>query len=286
MDTQARDMAKWLAARGFSVFPIPARSKAPAPGSRWKARQTLRLDPEAVASVVTPGSNYGIATGALSDVVVVDVDAKGATSQQVKAVVDTIQRSVSEADGTHAPVVVTGSGGAHLYFRFTPFANSAGLPARAVPALAVALPADCPILIDVRGEGGFVVGPGSVHPNGNMYRVSNLYPLVDPETMDVPKPYVPHWLSEAILGAKPRSASDRLPFTGIAQGERNMTMASVAGTLLRRLPPSEWDLARKACLGINRMFGRPPLTDAEASAVVESIAKAEHARREEAKARR
>lgn len=279
MDTKARDMAKWLAARGFSVFPIPRGQKWPAQGYKWKRHQKLRLTPEQADALIAQGGNYGIITGVISDLVVLDVDRKGSPVQDVQAVVSRIQGLTHEADGCYAPVVVTGSGGAHLYFRHTPFRNSAGLSALAVPALADVLPPSCPIRLDVRGDGGIVVGPGSVHASGACYEVSQDWPLIDPDTLDMPKPYMPPALSSAFGRAAPKDPSEKLPFAGIPDGKRNMTLASLAGTFLRRMPISEWDLAKKALLAINKTYGRPPLDDREASAIVESIAKSEHARR-------
>lgn len=278
MDTIARDMAKWLSGRGFSVFPIPHGEKRPAAGYRWKRHQTERLTPEQAADAVSPGSNYGIATGVISDLVVLDVDRKGSPEAHVSAVVSRLQELVASSDGCHAPVVVTGSGGAHLYFRYVPTRNFAGLPAVSVPVLAEALPASSPVMLDVRGDGGLVVGPGSVHANGNRYEVSADWPLFDPDTLEMPKPYMPPAVASALSRAR-KPETDRLPFAGIPDGKRNMTLASLAGTFLMRFPPSEWDLAKKALLAVNRAYGRPPLPEREAAAIVESIARTEHARR-------
>ena len=55
---------------------------------------------------------------------------------------------------------VTGTGGHHLYFRLP---NFAGAPV--IKNTASALAAG----IDTRGEGGYVVAPPSIHPNGNPY---------------------------------------------------------------------------------------------------------------------
>lgn len=59
-------------------------------------------------------------------------------------------------DLSNAFVVTTPSGGLHFYFTAAePFSNSSG-----------SLPAG----IDVRGKGGYVIGPGAVLPDGRMYR--------------------------------------------------------------------------------------------------------------------
>ena len=89
-----------------------------------------------------PGCNWGIATGMKSGVVVVDVDPRHAGDESLP------HSSRSTANCRKTWEVITGSGGRHLYFRHPgthPINNSAGLVGPG---------------IDIRGDGGFVVGPG------------------------------------------------------------------------------------------------------------------------------
>lgn len=98
-----------------------------------------------------PESNIGIATGLVSKIIVLDIDpARGG--------------EVSLADleakrGRFAPTLecATGGGGRHLYFLHPgdkPMKNRVDL-----------LPG-----IDIRGDGGYVVAPPSVHISGGLYK--------------------------------------------------------------------------------------------------------------------
>lgn len=105
-------------------------------------------DPRAIARMLAlhPSGLLAIRTGVASGLVVIDVDpAHGGTASLTRLT----------ADGLTPPTrfVRTGSGGLHLYYRHpgarTAILNSAG---RVGPG------------IDVRGDGGYVVAPPSIHP--------------------------------------------------------------------------------------------------------------------------
>ena len=103
-----------------------------------------------------PDANIGIRTGAESGLVVVDVDVQHGGAGTLKA----LERERGQLPRTAE--VLTGGGGRHLLFRHPgrDVRNSAG---QLGPGL------------DVRGDGGYVVAPPSVHENGRQYRwVRNL----------------------------------------------------------------------------------------------------------------
>jgi len=105
----------------------------------------------------------------------------------------------------------TGSGGLHLWYKY----KTAGV--RNTTALAGYQG------IDVRGQGGYVVAPPSLHRSGHRYEASDDATIVD----------APVWLIE--LAAKKASASQ--PLTDgqlLPEGERDATLASLAGTMRRR----------------------------------------------------
>ena len=102
----------------------------------------------------------GILTGARSGgIVVLDVDTKRdgfANFERLEAQLGALPKTLS---------VRTGSGGLHLYFRGEGFETNAGKLAPGV---------------DVRGENGFLVAPGSVHPStGADYEIEDDAPVVD-----------------------------------------------------------------------------------------------------------
>ena len=92
--------------------------------------------------------NVGIRTGEISGLVVLDVDPKHGGDESLERL---------NHDFSNVPMVRTGSGGRHYYFKYPPtgLRNSTG-------ALGPGL--------DIRGDGGQVVCPPSIHPEtGNEY---------------------------------------------------------------------------------------------------------------------
>lgn len=98
-----------------------------------------------------PQANVAIATGAISGLVVVDVDPRHGGDESIHAL---------EAKHGVAPTleVATGGGGRHLYFR-----HPGGLVTNKVGVAPG---------VDVRGDGGYVVAPPSIHMSGQAYRWS------------------------------------------------------------------------------------------------------------------
>lgn len=99
-----------------------------------------------------PNANIGIPTGKVSGLVVVDVDIGPGKDGLA---------SLKELEGRFFPIskgvaVRTGSGGLHFYFR----APSVDIKS-SVSKLAKH--------IDIRGEGGYIIAPPSMHISGNRY---------------------------------------------------------------------------------------------------------------------
>jgi hypothetical protein len=106
------------------------------------------------------GVGLGLATGSRSGgVVVIDVDTKAGgfeTLEALEARIGPLPRTL---------YVESPSGGGHLYFRHPgKFQTQAG---KLGPG------------VDVRGEGGYVVTPGSPHRKGGHYRVAEAAPVAD-----------------------------------------------------------------------------------------------------------
>ena len=91
-----------------------------------------------------PGCNVGIVTGAISGIIVLDVDGTQGETELARL-----------GDVPPTPTVRTGNG-RHLYFRH---------PGGTVSNFAGKRPG-----LDLRGDGGCVVAPPSVHRNGATYR--------------------------------------------------------------------------------------------------------------------
>ncbi len=128
---------------GFSVFILPRGKKVP--NMPWKAFQSKRPTEQQVQDWQGAGAeaNVAIVTGAISDLFVLDVD-----SPEAQALLD-------EMNLPKTPTVRTAKG-RHYLFRNPPFELRNKVRLKGVE-------------LDVRGEGGYIVGPGSQHPTGFIY---------------------------------------------------------------------------------------------------------------------
>ena len=135
--------ARNLAAAGVPVFPCEAGGKRPLT-RRGFLDATSDLAQIAAWWSRTPDANIGLPTGALSGVVVVDVDVHGPVDGRVA------WRRASEAglvDGAGL-LVRTPTGGAHAYFPAT-----SGTEQRSWQAAGAG--------VDFRGDGGYIIAPPS-----------------------------------------------------------------------------------------------------------------------------
>lgn len=100
-----------------------------------------------------PGGGYGIQTGHFNGVFVVDLDVS-----PDKNGIESLEALAAGRPIPDTQSVTTPSGGVHLYFRLPPDVH--------VPTRHGVLGPG----IDIKGEGGYVVGPGSPHKKGGIYQ--------------------------------------------------------------------------------------------------------------------
>lgn len=236
--------------RGWSVIPLQPRSKLPA--IRWEGYQQRRADPETLRRWLRrwPALNIGIVTGAVSGLVVLDLDRSHGGFDSL----DTLERLYGPLPDTVE--AETGGGGRHFYFSAPPasLCNKAGIAAG----------------IDLRAEGGMVVAPPSIHPSGTSYRWR-----AGREPGTLPPAVLPPWIAR--LAADGSAGKGRrltywrtLVREGVEEGRRNTTIASFAGHLLWHGVDTKVVLELMLCW--NRQRCRPPLDDDEVARVVSSIA--------------
>jgi hypothetical protein len=121
--------------------------------------------------------------------------------------------------------------------------------------------------IDLRGDGGCVVAPPSVHSSGRRYAW-----ITGRSPEEVPLAPLPHWLQDAAGATRkghPLAHWRSLVREGVEEGQRNASLASLSGHLLKRDVDPE--VVLELLLAWNRVRCRPPLDDGEVAAVVESI---------------
>lgn len=169
-----RVVALHYAAGGWHVFPLRPRQKTP-------LTEHGCLDATRDKAQITewwqrwPTANVGIATGANSGLLVVDIDGEEG------------ELALAELVAAHGPLplvpeVRTGRG-RHLYFAFDErVKNSAKRLAK----------------IDTRSTGGYVVAPPSIHPSGDVYEWAR---DASPRLRQVQP--APEWLLEQFMARKP-----------------------------------------------------------------------------------
>jgi hypothetical protein len=137
--------------------PVLAPLRAKRPNIAWKRYQTERVPRHQVEEWFSQGEhNIALISGAVSGTVVVDGDSADACGYIELITPETMK--------------VLTSKGAHYYFRH---------PGGKVPNSVRVL--DEPP-IDLRGDGGLTIGPGSVHTSGHRYRLpdgADLVPVAD-----------------------------------------------------------------------------------------------------------
>jgi hypothetical protein len=238
-----------LAERGLFVFPCLPRDKRPATKHGCKdATRDLAVIQQWWDE--NPDYNVAIATG--RRVFVVDVDDAEAALREL------------ELANTELPSTVESltPRGRHIYFRTPQFEvrNSSG---RVAPG------------IDVRGVGGYVIAPPSVHPSGRQYHWS-----VDSAKRAAE---APDWLLAKLDdrgNASPTAITEwrDLVANGADEGTRDCTIARLAGHLLRRRidPVVVLELLKSW----NATHCRPPLPVVDIERVCGSIAARELKRRQ------
>ena len=137
------------AERGWRVVPIKAGEKRPAISDWVKFAST---DVEVIERwwSANPGCGVGIVTGKASGMFVLDVDGEKGMS--------TLRRleDNNELELPSTSMVRTGNG-YHMYFAYPDFEIRNDSHKRLGPGL------------DIRGEGGQVVAPPTIHPSGQSY---------------------------------------------------------------------------------------------------------------------
>lgn len=218
------DAALDYAARGWHVFPLKPQSKEPATRRGFYDATT---NPEKLRRWFARGYPYniGIRTGTPSGIFIFDADG------------ETGARSLRELECKYepfpqAPISTTGKG-RHFWFKTdAPIPCSVG---KVAPD------------IDIRGDGGYVVAPPSIHPNGCRYDA------IAPDWLVQVARKKPHSISERAIafvrrapgssGAYGRAALDRetAALAGTPIGSRNDALNRAAFSPFQLVAGGELD---------------------------------------------
>lgn len=202
------------AQNGVSVFPCVPNEKRPATSNGFKSAS---MDQQQILDwwKTNPNYNIGIPTG--ETLWVLDIDVHGSNEGMER-----LKEWENNYGQIQTTTVQTPTGGLHYYFRGDKF-----LPKSSTSKLAPQ--------IDIKGAGGYVLAPPSVHPNGGIYDVVNPHPIAE----------APQWLKILIGNNKSQEqrklSSDEWGklLSGVNVGERNNTLARLAGRYLYKLGSDE-----------------------------------------------
>ena len=145
------DHALQYAGRGWRIFPIKPLDKKPLTKHGFK-------DASVSPSIIEawwkkyPTANIGLATGQASGLVVLDVDGQEGF--------ESLDKLLAHYNGKPMPYteIVRTSRGIHIYFALP---QGERLPCSTGQGIEKGL--------DVRGDGGYVILPPSIHPSGHVY---------------------------------------------------------------------------------------------------------------------
>ncbi len=248
-DHMLRAALKYGKELGFASFPCKPRGKTPLTKHGCK---DATCDPVQIRRSWErwPDANLGIATGTISGIVVLDVDPRHGGDHTLEA----LQAKHGKLPET--PTVLIGGGGFHFCFRHPGgiVSNSAGKVEAG---------------IDVRGDGGYVIAPKSVHESGNCY-LWQISSRID----QIPLAELPDWLLKLMTGVENGSVGDPPRFNPppvFQDGARNDYLYRTA-----RSAHAKYNLNADEILnllrGINQARCKPPVDQSELAKIAHNSA--------------
>jgi hypothetical protein len=239
MNKSVLDQARYYVAKGFSVIPLRPLGKEAT--IKWKEFQNRHPTDEELIEWFGNGStnNIGIVTGRISNIAVLDYDSDKAVEYS----------SANNFPAT--PLVRTGKG-YHAYYRYRKgirnFQKRNDLPD-----------------IDLRGDGGYVVAPPSVHKSGKQYEWMPGKGIEDLPFAELP---------EIVISQKPAGNTPMKDlYKGVNAGQRNDALARLTGSWVKDR------LSLDDCLqnaDIWNTKNEPPLPNMEIERTVKSIFEKHH----------
>lgn len=244
----------WASMRGWRIFPTNPDQKTPCIKDPF-GRATN--DPDEIIKLFSdfPGAGMGVPTGPSNGITVIDIDRKNGVDGLLNF----------QALNIHIPqtaIVHTPSNGFHIYFH----TEDLEIP-NSVSGFVDG--------VDVRGVGGYVQGPGTVTSTGR-YSWDDGYISPLGKLGKMPTELIKLCMGARVeevysLSWKKSQAGEQL-LDPIFEGNRNNTMASRIGYLIKKLDPI---VALDAAIHINKTCCKPPLEDRELFRIFHSILRRE-----------
>ena len=259
VDGIAGEQAVKFAKRGWPVIPLHyplgenrcscRNLQCASTGKHPMTRNGLKNASRGDETIVTwwkqhPRANIGILTGEDSGLVVLDVDPRHDGEASLKA--------LQAEFGPLPPTLVakTGGNGWHFYFKH--------------PGSKVSNKANLRSGLDIRGDGGYIVAPPSIHASLQSYS------WVDPNQELAP---LPNWLFQLICAPKEKLPQGKEGLNNqqgsIPEGGRNSSLLSIGGFLKSK--GLDQTAIAKALEALNHQLCIPPLAPSEVQQISSSI---------------
>lgn len=228
---------------GWAVFPLAPNTKIPFKGSKGFADASK--NPEVIKGwwAANPDANIGVATGAVSGIVVVDVDVKNGSKG-----IESFSKLSGMSPTLRALTPSVGANGEHGWHDYY-------IPLGPIRCRTGILPG-----IDIRGDGGYIVAPGSKID-------SKAYEWVDPEAHLSNLPAAIIALISNPPGGNHSCAAPAAD--SIAKGCRNSQLLSLAGSMRKRGLKADEIAAALKTINNNRCV--PPLPESEVESISRSV---------------
>lgn len=255
------DHAIQLLGYGFSMIPVhkpvgkgcscknihcQSTGKHPVP-TKWQ--EITSKDPTSIKAWwrAFKDPNAGVVTGKVSGVVILDIDPRHGGMDTL----DDLQ--VKHGKLPNTATVETGGGGYHYYFKSPDqsIKNATNVGGSGV---------------DFRGDGGFVVSPGSEHSSGKTY---DWYDGQTPNEAGFAN--LPGWLFDLVYKPPVKVAQMKAGDVRVAEGGRNVFLTGLAGAIRNRGCGYKTILAALVEANIENCI--PPLFDEEVMLIARSISK-------------
>jgi putative DNA primase/helicase len=243
------------------VLPVRPRAKAPLTPHGYKDATT---DEHAILAwwARWPNANVGVVTGAASGVVVLDIDPRDGGLESLQELMD------RHGPLPQTPIAESGGGGLHYYFA----ARGEIRSRKIAPG------------VELKADGGYIVAPPSLHPNGKPYRW-----LKGHSPKDLPLAELPEWILSPLIASgdhgdrvetepnvfpSPHVADGRQNGDGeqfVPEGQRHNYLVRLAGKL--RATGFSVEAIESALLIENARRCKPPLPEDEVRSIARSFAK-------------
>lgn len=237
-NTNMKECALAYLKAGFSI--VPANGKIPS--KNWKVYQNQKPTVEEIECWWTenPRANIAVITGKISGIIVVDIDG-----------VDTNLEL--------PPTLTSSSSPGHFHY----FYCHPGVPIKSSTS-------EADVGVDIRGDGGVIILPPSVHFNSGK-EPDGLYQwLSEPSKTEISS--CPSWLLTSYAKNK-KEIRDLV--RGVNQGSRNSNATIFIGSMLAHYPESDWESICWPIITAWNDKNNPPLPEKELRSVFNSISQKE-----------